>query len=149
MGKKLKFYCFFCITYHLFKFLKNVSVFPGGPCELPFTGDLWHWEQKQPRDQGMSHNLTSFWAQVAVEFHFYLLTLVWFLFIFLFVFSSRQTMRTVTTAMNVSSASQTCGTHWSCRAGICVSAIPAQTPSVIRPTTVLSAGYVRSVVFIA
>ena len=24
----------------------------GGPCELPLTGDLWDWEQKQPRNQG-------------------------------------------------------------------------------------------------
>lgn len=26
----------------------------GGPCELPLTGDLWDWEQKQPRNQGFT-----------------------------------------------------------------------------------------------
>lgn len=29
-------------------------IFSGGPCELPLTGDLWDWEQKQPGNQGFS-----------------------------------------------------------------------------------------------
>lgn len=63
---------------------------------------------------------------------------------FLFSFFSHQMMRTVTTATSVLSVCQTCEIHSSCLADICVSATPAPTPCVTRPTTVQSAGCVST-----
>lgn len=63
-------------------------------------------------------------------------------FLFPFV-SSHQMTRTVTTAMSVLFVCLTCETRSSCPADICVSATPAQTLCVTRPTTVQSAGCVR------
>lgn len=53
-------------------------------------------------------------------------------------------MRTATIAASVSCVYQTYETHSSCPADICVSATPAQTHCVTRPTTVPSAGCVRA-----
>lgn len=64
-----------------------------------------------------------------------------------FFLSSHQMMKTVTTATSVLCVCLTCGTRSSCPADICVSATPAQTHCVTRPTTVRSAGCVRAVIF--
>lgn len=53
-------------------------------------------------------------------------------------------MRTATTAASVLCVCRTCETHSSCPADTCVSATPAQTRCVTRPTTVPSAGCVRT-----
>lgn len=67
----------------------------------------------------------------------------------LFVFSSsHQMMKTVTTATSVLCVCLTCETRSSCPADTCVSATPARTHCVTRPTTVRSAGCVRAVIFI-
>lgn len=66
----------------------------------------------------------------------------------LFSLSSHQMMRTVTTATSVLSVCLTCEIHSSCPADICVSATPAQTLCVTRPTTVQSAGCVRTAILI-
>lgn len=60
---------------------------------------------------------------------------------------SRQTTRTATTAASVWCVCRTCETRSSCPADICVSATPAQTRCVTRPTTVPSAGCVSGRLF--
>lgn len=62
--------------------------------------------------------------------------------------SSHQMMRTATTVTSVLSVCLTCEIHSSCPADICVSATPAQTLCVTRPTTVQSAGCVRTAILI-
>lgn len=69
---------------------------------------------------------------------------VWDFWLYLFSLYSPQMMRTVTTATSVLCVCLTWEIHSSCPADICVSATPAQTRCVTRPTTVPYAGCVRS-----
>lgn len=120
---------------------RQTLVVPGGPCELPLTGDLRDWEQEQPRNQGITENTPSFMEHSAVRAHQCFICVI--IYLMCFFLSSHQMTRTVTTATNVSSACLTCETHSSCPADICVSATPVQTHCVTKPTTVPSAGCVR------
>lgn len=112
-----------------------LSTSVGRPRELPLTGDLWDWEQKQPRNQGISCIFSSCSQWLTLQ--------VCMLSCF-FSPRSRQMMRTATTAVSVLCVCQTSETHSSCPADICVSATPARTHCVTKPTTVPSAGCVRA-----
>ncbi len=59
--------CIFCFPTRECQISVPVSL--GGPCELPLTGDLWDWEQKQPRNQGFSEIITLHMNRNAVKVH--------------------------------------------------------------------------------